>query len=168
MLYPLVIIRKSAYKSWTFRGLPSPAVIMLVYDIELIAIALMSTHHFEAVQFFLDLLCEHWRKAVAGCNLTATVILPTWPCVIKDDPWAEGSRSLACGALRRRWSTLCVLTKSKSRHEIILIADRNRVSPLVALNFFIRGARSGGARRVRDVGDYREVESRTSGFGTSR
>lgn len=66
--------------------------------------------HFEGVQLLLDLLSEHWRQAIARRNLTAPVILSTWPRVVKDNPWAESSISLAGATLGRGWSTLRVLT----------------------------------------------------------
>lgn len=65
----------------------------------------MDAYHFKGVQFFLDLLCEHWRQAVACGDLSAAVILGAGPGVVKLDAWAEGDGPRR--AVWRRRHALC-------------------------------------------------------------
>ncbi len=60
----------------------------------------LRTYHLEGVELLFDLLSKHRRQAVAGCNLTPTVILSTRPGVVELDSRAEGSISFTDRALR--------------------------------------------------------------------
>lgn len=119
--------------------------------------ALTDTYHFEVIEFFLDLLCQHRGQAVASSNVATTVILLAVPSVVEDDARAEGGIALE-RALGRSRCALGVLAEAKSRHEIILAADGNRSGPSVALGLVVGGARGTRSGRIGDLGDVGQVE----------
>lgn len=57
--------------------------------------------HLEIVEFFFDLLSEKWRQAVAGCNVSSTIVLSTGPCLMKLNARTK-DKSLCHHGLRRR------------------------------------------------------------------
>lgn len=61
----------------------------------------MRTNHLEIVEFFFDLLSEKWRQAVAGCNVSSTIVLSTGPCLMKLNARTK-DKSLCHHGLRRR------------------------------------------------------------------
>ena len=86
--------RRSGCRLWTIRALPFPAHVS-----HLTASANVVAHHLQGVEFFLDLLSQHRRQAVAGRNLTTSVVFPTWPGVMKLESGAEryvSNKGLGC------------------------------------------------------------------------
>ena len=56
-------------------------------------------HHFEGIEFLLDLLCKHRREAVARCNVSTTVVIRCGMGVVELKSRTEANvprRSIGC------------------------------------------------------------------------
>lgn len=95
-------------------------------------------YHLESVQLLLDLLCKHWGKAVAGSNLSSTVVFSTRPGIMELNPLAECSISFG---LRCCWDALGVALEPQGRHKVVLAPQGYRSSSSVAL-WIVRSAGS--------------------------
>lgn len=118
--YWLVTGRDSGY----FESNHQSFVIVLLEKVGVNLRVFVNFHfHLEGVELFLDLLGQHGRQAVAGSDLTPTVVLAARPGVVEHDPGAKGCVALM--SLWSPWSTLSVLTEPQSRHKVVFIADSN-------------------------------------------
>ena len=85
-----------------------------------------STYHLEGVELFLDLLCKHRGKPVAGCDVSPTVVVLRRPCIVKLNTWAKSDISLTglrCSGETSRasiWYARCF-------GKVVLIAKRRSV-----------------------------------------
>lgn len=113
------------------------------------------THHFESVEFLLNLLSKHWCESIACCNFTSTIILPTRPGIMKLYSRTECCASFYCcsGSLWGARHTLGIAAEAKSRHEIILTTQGDRACSTVALLLVIGCAWGRRIRRVIDIGN---------------
>lgn len=136
-------IKRSACISWSFRVPPSPVWCVSRHRQSRDSRA----YHLECVQFLLDLLRKHWCQAVAGGNLSPTIIFPTRPCVMELDARAESSVPLPDRGRSSR-QTFRVSSEPQSRHEVVFAAERDRPCTSVSLWVTIRGARGRRVWRV--------------------
>lgn len=79
-------------------------------------------YHLEVVDFLLDLLSKHWGEAIARRNLSSTIVLTAWPCLVELDPRTECGITLDSSTLRSSWHTLGVSSETQGRHEVVFTA----------------------------------------------
>jgi hypothetical protein len=115
------------------------------------------TYHLESVELLLDLLGKHWCKAIAGCNLTSSVVFSTRPGIMELNSRAERSISLHSALWSGRYA-LGVALEPQRRHEVILPTQCHGASSSVSLLFLVRGTGCRRAWRFVDVGDMRKLE----------
>ena len=115
------------------------------------------TYHLESIELLLDLLGKHWREAVAGGNLSSSVVFSTGPGIVELDPGAECSISLH-SALWSRGYALGISLESQGGHEIILTTQCDRASASVSLLLIVGGTWRGRAWGPIDVWNERKLE----------
>lgn len=140
-------VRRSGCRSWNSHELPSPDAWVSRMQHQFI----YKTYHLKSIEFLLDLLSEHWRKAIASSNLAPAVILPTWPGIMELDSRTKGCISLCNRALRSSRNTLRVATESQCGHEIVLPTKCHRTCSSMTLLLVVRCARRGRIGRFVDV-----------------
>lgn len=158
VLKTLVVVKRSVYRSWTSREPPFPIGIVsrrtpFLYP--------ASTYHLEAVQFLLDLLSQHGRETVASGDFSTSVIFLRWPCIVKYNARTKRSIAFADNSLGCSRSTLCILAKSQCGHEVVLVADGDRISAFVTLGLVVRCAGCARAWRIGNVGNHWQLERGT-------